>query len=255
MTISDNWLENRAEELKASIAFCTRLPLLPATPLTGNSLSRAGWAFPVAGILVGLIGAIVYGIAHRLGLPPWPAAALSVAATMLATGCLHEDGLADTADGFGGGHTREQKLAIMRDSHIGAYGVCALAMASLLRAGALASLPSAHAVVWVLIASHAAARATMPALMLLLPPARSDGLSFDVGKPAGEAVAAAAVIGFLILAICLHLGHGLLALIVLAAIVALVAWLATRQIGGQTGDVMGALEQVSEIAVLLVALA
>jgi adenosylcobinamide-GDP ribazoletransferase len=255
MTISDSWLENRAEELKAGIVFCTRLPLLPATPLARNSLSRAAWAFPVAGILVGLSGAIVYGIVHRLGLPPWPAAALSVAATMLATGCLHEDGLADTADGFGGGHTREQKLDIMRDSRIGTYGVCALAMSLLLRVGALASLPSAHAVVWALIASHAAARATMPVLMLLLPPARSDGLSFDAGKPAGEAVAAAAVIGFLILAICLHLGHGLLALIVLAAIVALVAWLATRQIGGQTGDVMGALEQVSEIAVLLVALA
>jgi adenosylcobinamide-GDP ribazoletransferase len=254
MTISDSWLENRAEELKASIVFCTRLPLLPATPLSGNSLSRAAWAFPVAGILVGLVGAIVYGIVHRLGLPPWPAAALSVAATMLATGCLHEDGLADTADGFGGGNTREQKLDIMRDSRIGAYGVCALAMALLLRVGALASLPGAHAVVWALIASHAAARATVPALMLLLPPARSDGLSFDAGKPAGEAVAAAAVIGFLILAICLHLGHGLLALIVLAAIVALMAWLATRQIGGQTGDVLGALEQVSEIAVLLVTL-
>ena len=254
MTISDSWLENRAEELKASIVFCTRLPLLPATPLSGNSLSRAAWAFPVAGILVGLVGAIVYGIVHRLGLPPWPAAALSVAATMLATGCLHEDGLADTADGFGGGNTREQKLNIMRDSRIGAYGVCALAMALLLRVGALASLPGAHAVVWALIASHAAARATVPALMLLLPPARSDGLSFDAGKPAGEAVAAAAVIGFLILAICLHLGHGLLALIVLATIVALMAWLATRQIGGQTGDVLGALEQVSEIAVLLVTL-
>lgn len=255
MTISDSWLENRAEELKASIVFCTRLPLLPATPLTGNSLSRAAWAFPVAGILVGLVGAIVYGIAHRLGLPPWPAAALGVAATMLATGCLHEDGIADTADGFGGGHTREQKLAIMRDSHIGAYGVCALAMSLLLRVGALASLPSAHAVVWALIASHAAARATMPALMLLLPPARSDGLSFDAGRPAGESVAAAAVIGFLVLAICLHVGHGFLALLVLAVIAALVAWLAERQIGGQTGDVLGALEQVSEIAVLLVALA
>ncbi|MGB6323548.1 MAG: adenosylcobinamide-GDP ribazoletransferase [Xanthobacteraceae bacterium] len=255
MTISDSWLENRAEELKASIAFCTRLPLLPATPLTGNSLSRAAWAVPVAGILVGLVGAIVYGIAHRLGLPPWPAAALGVAATMLATGCLHEDGIADTADGFGGGHTREQKLAIMRDSHIGAYGVCALAMSLLLRVGALASLPSGHAVVWALIASHAAARATMPALMLLLPPARSDGLSFDAGRPAGESVAAAAVIGFLILAICLHVGHGFLALLVLAVIAALVAWLAKRQVGGQTGDVLGALEQVSEIAVLLVALA
>ncbi len=254
MTISDNWLENRAEELKASIVFCTRLPLLRATPRAGDSLSRAAWAFPVAGILVGLIGAIVYGMAHRFGLPPWPAAVLAVAATMLVTGCLHEDGLADTADGFGGGSTREQKLAIMRDSRIGVYGVCALTMSLVLRVGALASLPSAHAVVWALIASHAAARATMPALMLLLPPARSDGLSFDAGRPPGESVAAAAVIGFLVLAICLHFGHGLLALIVVAAIVALVAWLATRQIGGQTGDVMGALEQVSEIAVLLVAL-
>jgi adenosylcobinamide-GDP ribazoletransferase len=255
MTISDSWLENRAEELKAGIVFCTRLPLLPATPLTGDSLSRAAWAFPVAGLVVGVIGAVVYALAHKLSLPPWPAAALAVAATMLVTGCLHEDGLADTADGFGGGKTREQKLAIMRDSHVGAYGVCALAMALLLRVGALASLPNAHAVVWALIASHAAARATMPVLMLLLPPARSDGLSFDAGKPAGEAVAVAAVIGFLILAICLHLGHGLVALIVLAAIVALAAWLAMRQIGGHTGDVMGALEQVSEIAVLLVALA
>ncbi len=254
MTISDSWLENRAEEFKASIVFCTRLPLLQSMPLTGNSLSRAAWAFPVAGIVVGLIGAIVYGIVHRLGLPPWPAAGLSVAATMLATGCLHEDGLADTADGFGGGNTREQKLAIMRDSHIGAYGVCAVIISLVLRVSALASLPGAHAVVWALIASHTAARATMPALMLLLPPARSDGLSFDAGRPPGESVAAAAVIGFLILAICLHVGHGFLALLVLAVFVALMAWLATRQIGGQTGDVLGALEQVSEIAVLLVAL-
>ena len=253
MTISDSWLENRAEELKASIVFCTRLPLLQSTPLTGNLLSRAAWAFPVAGIVIGLVGAIVYGVAHRLGLPPWPAAGLSVAVTMLATGCLHEDGLADTADGFGGGNTREQKLAIMRDSHIGAYGVCALIISLVLRVSALASLPGAHAVVWALIASHTAARATMPALMLLLPPARSDGLSHDAGKPPGEAVAAAAAIGFVVLALCLHLGHAIATLILLAVIVALMAWLSRRQIEGQTGDVMGALEQASEIAVLLVA--
>jgi adenosylcobinamide-GDP ribazoletransferase len=254
MTISDSWLENRADELKASIVFCTRLPLVRATSPAGATLSRAAWAFSIAGILVGLIGAMVYGIAHRLGLPPWPAAALSVAATMLASGCLHEDGLADTADGFGGGHSREQKLAIMRDSRIGTYGVCALAMSLLLRVGALASLPSAHAVVWALIASHTAARATMPVLMLLLPPARNDGLSFDAGRPPAESVAAAAVIGFLILVLGLHFGRGLLALIVLAVTTALVAWLAKRQISGQTGDVLGALEQAGEVAVLLVAL-
>ncbi len=254
MTLSTNWLEDRAEELKASIVFCTRLPLLRATPIAGGIIAKAAWAFPIAGVLVGLIGAVVYALAHRAGLPAWPAAALTVAATLLATGCLHEDGLADTADGFGGGKTREQKLAIMRDSRTGVYGVCALVMSLVLRVAALASLPGAHPVVWALIASHAAARAAMPALMLMLPPARGDGLSFEAGRPPGEAVLAAAVIGFLILAICLHLGHGVLALILLAAIVALMAWLSMRQIEGQTGDVLGALEQASEIAVLLVAL-
>ncbi len=91
-------------------------------------------------LVVGLIGAVVYVLAHRAGLPAWPAAALSVAATLFATGCLHEDGLADTADGFGGGKTREQKLDIMRDSRIGTYGVCALALSLLIRVSALASL-------------------------------------------------------------------------------------------------------------------
>src|SRR5271155_2372361 len=111
VTISQSWLEERAEEFKASIAFSTRLPLVSATPLAAGAVAKAAWAFPIAGVVVGLIGAIVYVLAHRLGLPPWPAAALSVAATMLATGCLHEDGLADTADGFGGGGTRGQKPA------------------------------------------------------------------------------------------------------------------------------------------------
>ncbi len=251
---STSWLEDRVEELKAAIAFCTRLPLLRATPLAGNSLSRAAWAFPIAGLVVGLVGAAVYALANRFGLPPWPAAALAVAATMLVTGGLHEDGLADTADGFGGGATPEAKLAIMRDSRIGTYGVCALTMSLVLRVAALASLPNAHAVVWALLASHAAARATMPALMLMLPPARSEGLSHDAGQPPGEAVAAAAAIGFLVLIFGLHFGRGVLALVVLAVVAAAAAWLARRQIRGQTGDVLGALEEISEIAVLLVAL-
>jgi adenosylcobinamide-GDP ribazoletransferase len=252
-TISTTWLEARAEELKACIVFCTRLPLLRATSIAGGAVAKAAWAFPIAGLVVGVIGAIVYGLAHKFGLPPWPAAALAVAATMLVTGCLHEDGLADTADGFGGGHSREQKLEIMRDSRIGVYGVAALTISLFIRVGALASLPGAHAVVWALIASHAAARATMPALMLLLPPARSDGLSHDAGRPPADGVAIGAVVAFLIVAVCLHPGHALLALILVAIVVALMAWLSARQIEGQTGDVLGALEQASEIAVLLVA--
>jgi adenosylcobinamide-GDP ribazoletransferase len=254
MTISNSWLEDRAEELKASIVFCTRLPLLRETPLAGSAIAKAVWAFPVAGLLVGLIGALVYALAHKFGLPPWPASALAVTATLLATGCLHEDGLADTADGFGGGTTREQKLEIMRDSHIGVYGVCALVLSLVLRVAALASLPNGHLVVWALIASHAAARATMPALMFLLPPARSDGLSFEAGHPPPDSVAAAAGLGVLVLLFCLHPARGIRALIFLLIVIALMTWLAMRQVEGQTGDVLGALEQVSEITILLVAL-
>ena len=254
MTISDSWLENRAEELKASLIFCTRLPLLRATPLAGGALSRAAWAFPLAGLVVGIVGAAAYALARRLGLPPWPASALAVAATLFVTGALHEDGLADVADGFGGGADRERKLAIMRDSRIGAYGVCALTLALLLRVAALASFANGHLAVWALIASHVGARAAVP-LLMLLPPARGDGLSHDAGRPPGQAVAAAAAIGFVIAAFCLHAGRAFVALIVLAAVAGLMAWLSSRQIEGQTGDVLGALEQIGEIAVLLVALA
>jgi adenosylcobinamide-GDP ribazoletransferase len=254
MTIANTWLEDRAEELKAAIVFCTRLPLLRATPIAGGALAKAAWAFPIAGLLVGVVGAMVYALAHRAGVPGWPAAALTVAATLLVTGALHEDGLADTVDGFGGGKTREQKLDIMRDSRIGVYGVSALTISLLLRVGALASFPNGHLVVWALIAAHAGARATMPALMFLLPPARSDGLSFAAGRPPGDSAAAAVVLGLLILMICLHPARGILALIFLSLAVVLMAWLSSSQIEGQTGDALGALEQVSEIAILLVAL-
>ena len=254
-SISGNWLENRSEEFKASLAFSTRLPLVGATLQAATALANAAWAFPVTGLIVGLIGALVYALAHRLGLPAWPAATLSVAATLAVTGALHEDGLADTADGFGGGRSRDAKLDIMRDSRTGAYGVCALVLILLLRTAALASFADTYAVVWALLASHAAARAAMVTIMWLLPPARSDGLSFEAGGPPGEALAAAAAIAFVVLLFCLHPMRGFIAALVLIAIIALMAWLAMRQIEGQTGDVLGAVEQVGEIAVLLVALA
>jgi adenosylcobinamide-GDP ribazoletransferase len=253
--ISGNWLEDRIEEFKASLAFLTRLPLLPATSQTAKAVANAAWAFPVTGLVVGLIGALVYVLAHRLAVPAWPAAALSVAATLFVTGALHEDGLADTADGFGGGNTREQKLEIMRDSRTGAYGVCALVLSLSLRIGALASFVDAYAVVWALIASHCAARAAMVILMWLLPPARGDGLSYEAGSPPGESTAAAATIALVVLLFCLHPLRGVIAALALIAAVALVAWLSARQIDGQTGDVLGATEQVGEIVVLLVAVA
>jgi adenosylcobinamide-GDP ribazoletransferase len=252
--VPENPIADFGNDIKASLAFLTRLPITRPTAEGGADIAHAAWAFPIAGIVVGIIGAIVYALAHRLGLSPWPSAALSVGATLAVTGCLHEDGLADTADGFGGGTTRERKLDIMRDSRIGTYGVCALILSILLRAGALASLADPRLVTLALIAAHGAARATLPLFMSLLPPARDDGLSHAAGRPPQDRVMIAGALGILILALFLGPGLGIAALILLGVIIALAAWLSMRQIGGQTGDVLGALEQVSEIIILLVAL-
>src|SRR6202047_4701673 len=136
---TEAWLRGVAGDLKIGLLFSTRFPLSHSTPIGGADIARASWALPVVGMLIGLLGALVYGIAFRFNLPPLVGAALAVTATLAVTGCLHEDGLADTFDGFGGG-SRERKLEIMRDSRIGTYGACALTLSLLLRVGALASL-------------------------------------------------------------------------------------------------------------------
>jgi adenosylcobinamide-GDP ribazoletransferase len=254
MTMPDGWLADCANDLKESLRFLTRLPMGLVMPDGDADLTRATWAFPLAGVAVGLIGAAIYVLSHQLGLPAWIAAALAVAATLAVTGCLHEDGLADTADGFGGGDTRERKLEIMRDSRIGTYGVCALMLSILLRVAALAAFANPAPAVWALIAAHGGARATLPLFMALVPPARRDGLAYAAGRPSSERVITASVLGILILAIALGPAHGIAALIFLLVIIALMAWLSVVQIEGQTGDVLGAVEQVSEIVILLVAL-
>jgi adenosylcobinamide-GDP ribazoletransferase len=216
-------------------------------------LARAGWTFPIVGALIGLVGAGAYWLADGLGLDPLVAATLAVAATVLMTGALHEDGLADTADGLGGGGTKTRKLEIMRDSRSGAYGVLALVVSVLLRVGAIASLAEPSLVAAALVAAHAGGRATMPLFMLLVPAARPDGLSATAGKPPAGAAATAVMLGLLALAVCLGIGAALLAALLVAAAFGLMAWLSVRQIGGQTGDVLGAVEQVSEILILLTA--
>jgi len=255
MSIAGAPLKEFADDIRLSVMFLTRLPLPRTATDEASGMASATAAYPIAGLVVGLIGAMAYWLPHRVGLPPWLAASLAVAATLAVTGCLHEDGLADTADGFGGGATRERKLDIMRDSRIGSYGVCALTLSLLLRVGALAALADPSFVAWALIAAHSAARATMTAFMFALPPARSDGLSFTVGAPPQRSVLIASALGIAILAVCLGPALASVSLLVLIIIMGLMAWLSFAQIGGQSGDVIGALEQVSEIAILLCAVA
>lgn len=242
-------------DIWTGLAFCTRLPLRLETAPTGAGLARAGWTFPLIGAAIGGFAASIYWLASAVGLHPFGSATLAVAAAVLTTGCLHEDGLADTADGFGGGGTKTRKLEIMRDSNIGTYGVSALVLSFMLRAGAIGSLVEPGLVAAALIAAHAGARAAMPVFMLVLPRARQDGLSARAGKPPLGSVIAAAMLGLLALALCLGPVTALIAALLVAAAVGLMAWLSVKQIGGQTGDVLGAVEQVSEILILLVAAA
>src|SRR4051812_17036023 len=171
-------------EIRTGLLFSTRLPLGRPGLVGGAGIARASWTWPLAGAVVGTIGAGIYWLTSIAGVPTLAAAGLAVTATLVATGGLHEDGLADTADGFGGASSRERKLVIMSDSRIGAYGACALIMSLLLRVATIASLGDPLLVVPVLIAAHAAARAGMPVLMHLVPAARAEGLSADAGRPA-----------------------------------------------------------------------
>jgi adenosylcobinamide-GDP ribazoletransferase len=239
-------------DIAVSVAFATRLPLAHVQRVAEGDIARASWAMPVAGAVVGAIAALVYVIAMRLGLPPSVAAALAVAAGMVLTGAMHEDGLADAADAMGGSG-RDRKLEIMHDSRLGTFGACALVLSILLRWAALAGIASPGAVALALIASHTAARATLPAVMALVPPARSDGLAASFGAPPREVAGIAVLIGAMALLLCLGLGPGLLAAVLLGAAALAVARLSMSAIGGQTGDVLGALEQVGEVLVLLVA--
>ena len=247
-------------DLIDALRFFSRLP----TPSGGaNSdagagleLARFAWACPIAGALIGAVGAAAFGLAALLGLPSFLRAAFAVATLVLAAGALHEDGLADLADGFGGGQTRESKLAIMRDSRIGVYGTLALVLSLMLRVGALAALAHGGFAVAAasLILSGAASRAGALFPLALLPPARADGAGAGAGRLEANDLIAAGVavvcVAFLVGLVALGVTRALFACVLAAAAAWGVSALARRQIGGQTGDVAGAAQQAAEIACL-----
>lgn len=234
-------------ELRAAIAFLTRVPVSAPPEATAISLA---W-FPVVGALIGLAGALAYAVA-LLVVPPVLGAALATAALVVLTGALHEDGLADSADAWGGGSTREDALRILDDPAHGTYGVLALVLGLLLRVSAVAAMTPAAAVL-ILPAAHALTRAAMVGVLATTPPARSTGLGAHYAAIASRRTLAAALAGALII------GFGLagLASAAFAAVAVAGAWLVRRlgmrAIGGVSGDVLGATQQVTEVAILVVA--
>ncbi len=240
-------------DIKTAFAFLTRLPVrLPGSP---PPLAEAAWAFPLVGLPVGLTGGLVLLLFAWIGLHPLACALLALAAQAWLTGALHEDGLADVADGFGGGADRTAKLHIMRDSRIGTFGVLALVFSVGLRAAALAGYLGLGVAVFALVAAGAASRGVLPMVMFVLPAVRDGGLSKNAGTPkAGDAVAALIIgwalgVAVLVPVLGFEAAAGIWFSSMAAA--AFVAWLAKRRIGGQTGDVLGACQQAAEITMLL----
>jgi adenosylcobinamide-GDP ribazoletransferase len=241
-------LQDWWHDFRTAIVFLTRLPIpLPASP--GN-LAQASRTFPLVGVVVGVISAMAYAAAVDLGLTAILAAALSVGAGIVATGALHEDGLADVADGLGARGDSVARLAVMRDSHIGVFGTLALILAVLLNVVALAALALPGEVAAAVIAAHAGARALLPWVMHRFAPARPDGLAVDAGRPSRTTAFIALGIGAAVL-LLLEGPVRAIAAAFAASLALLLALLARRQFGGITGDVLGAIESIARIAVLL----
>lgn len=238
-----------SDDLLLVVSFLTRLPVPFCPAYVEGGLARAMRLFPLAGAVVGSAGGVVFMAAHAV-LPPLAAALLALLTTIVLTGALHEDGLADTADGLGARGGREKRLDVMRDSRSGAYGVLALVFSVGLRAAALAAAPSALAGLGGLVAAAAFSRACIPALMQVLPPARADGLGAGAGIPHAGIAATALVLGGMLAVVGGGMAAAPAVVASLAAVVALV-WLARRQFGGYTGDILGACQQLAEIAFLL----
>jgi len=251
-----------AVDLAQGLRFYSRLPV-PALPFERNAhalpdFPRLVRVLPLTGFVLGLLPALALALAHLLGLGPWLCATLAVATATLTTGAFHEDGLADTADSFGGA-TRERRLEIMRDSRIGSFGAAALFLVLLLRIGALADVSAAAGwatgvLALLITASLSRVAGLMP--LVFLPPARTDGASYAVGQPSRESFWLAAG-GAGMLAIILGMIGGLppsgIALTIILP--GLTGWgfirLADRHLGGQTGDIAGAAQQMAEIAALI----
>jgi adenosylcobinamide-GDP ribazoletransferase len=238
------------DDLRLATALLTRLPMPHPEGAMPTGLARAQRAFPLVGAMIGLVVGLVDLSLLKIGIPALAAAALALGASAALTGALHEDGLADVGDGFGGGRDRAAKLSIMRDSRLGTYGAMVLLVGFSAKLSALASLPAA-AIIPGLVVAHALGRAAIPALAASLPFARDDGLGKSAGRPDAATAITAALIAIVIALLCLTAKEALLAMAVTVAGAAAMAALAWRQIGGVTGDVFGAAEQVVETAVLL----
>lgn len=233
---------------RTALAFLTRLPG-GQHPEDQAGLTRSVAWFPAVGIAIGAIGAGVYAGASEL-VNPLTAAVLAFAVTAIVTGGFHEDGLADSVDALAGGWTIERRLEILKDSRHGTFGVLSLVLITMLKVSALVPLSGWDAAL-TLVCAHSLGRAGAVGLMAVAPTARQDGLGADYTRTLALPIALFGVVigcGTAVVAFGPWAPVPIAAVAVGSCLVGLWAW---RRIGGVTGDLLGAAEQVGEAAVLI----
>ena len=238
---------------RAAFVYFSRLPV-GGFPYAASDWHWAPAHLPLVGAVVGGACAAAFWLAAWLGLPPLVMASVVLGLSLWLTGALHEDGLADAADGLGGApHDPVRALAIMKDSRIGSYGACALVLSLLLRAGAIAALAPEH---WLaLVYAHTWARVG-PVWLLLVEPyvnERPDAKSQGLFATRSVHLATALCWGALLAAVGLGTGRLPPAAVGAAALAPLATTLLLqrffhRRLGGVTGDLLGMAEQVGEAA-------
>ncbi|WP_394129060.1 adenosylcobinamide-GDP ribazoletransferase [Shewanella maritima] len=243
--------------LLVAISFFTRIPIPSWVSFDNDNLNRASRYFGVVGLLVGAISAAVFWLS-QLVLPISVAILLAMIASVLVTGGFHEDGLADTADGFGGGWTVEAKLAIMKDSRLGTYGALALVLALLLKWQLLVELALYSPLVAAsgLVIAHCLSR-VLASSMIFSQQYVQDTDASKVRPVANQQHVSDLFILLLTALLVLAVVDGVLAFVLLIALAGIkfsLCWFFKRQIGGYTGDALGAAQQVGELACYLIIL-
>jgi len=250
------WLKKLVPDTLTALRFFTRVPIPYSSEGSDNQqpeLNEAVAAFPIAGVMIALPVAIIWYLTSQM-VSPLLAASLAIAFGALITGALHEDGLADCADGLGGATTKERALEIMRDSAIGTYGATALIFSFAIRIFALASLNPWLGVL-ALFMTHSTARASIVIAIHTAQYARSSGLGDSVREGTTKDQFNIMLAITLFISLIITLASGNIAGILAPALGMFAAWLLLKwlivRLGGYTGDGLGAMEQVSEISILI----
>lgn len=255
--------------LSAALTFMTRIPTWRVVAHDVSDLPASATYFPLVGLVVGGAGAGVWWLASSIW-SPWVAVLLSMVTTIRLTGAFHEDALADSLDGFGGGWTREQVLRIMKDSRVGSYALVGVCMALILKAALLVDLaalppldrgemlPAWPTVVVALLVAHMLGRTSSVALIGTLRYVRSDEPSTreSAGRPfvggMSRIRAAVALLAAVLLCFALLGNRAWPVLLAVVVTTALAARYFHSRLGGITGDALGATNQVVELMVYLV---